>query len=725
MDNTWMDWLLSNAMFGLNYKSELALDPQPSLGPARPGHRRTAAMPVGLRIFASPRKRAEADELPLVQFGPTVTPNDSDHGSRDGSRNTAYQRFERRNSGWRMGVFAGLCTSLTVLCGNIILIFVGFRYSGYEDGIGILAQGRSDDIARISTAYHVLINILSTLILTSSNYCLQVLSSPSRQDVDIAHSEGSYVDIGVLSLRNVRRWRGWRKLGWYLLMLSSIPLHLFYNSAITEVTIGHTYTAHFVLPEDHWPPSWAPDANLVNLTTSEFIDTYHTRYIPDYGDVYITYDAIALYLNITETAVTLTNTQAMFPYNGESAHGPSWAAVKASTFASNGTRSDITTFPRFTGASVDFIDLDFPYSTLPDALEYLRMTGWADIDGRTGEVMLSTINPPMHVSLFTAMRLDDGSKVQIIMSFMLIVIACNVLKVAVMWFVWQQPHTECFITIGDSVQSFLRRPDRTTIGMCLESKESLTEILQEQHNRSTARVRILYQDRAAARRSKIRTATSSFVHFDVDATERRHLTLGLKMRKEKIKDRAPVAWKNSRRANFETVFAKSENRNWMRLMIGLLLFTTGTILTAVWIPIARMPMSAWGTASTLRMITGASSTSSTNVLFYTWIANAPQLAISVLYVAVNNYMTRLCSSHEWNRVSKSRKALRVTKPVAGQRSSHFLSLPYRWAVPLTVASGFMHWLLSQSAYSLPAWKHWTDEEIRDQTSRFAPVAILR
>ncbi|KAK5119985.1 hypothetical protein LTR85_007061 [Meristemomyces frigidus] len=105
-------------------------------------------------------------------------------------------------------------------------------YEDYElealerDGIGILAQGPSGKIASISTAYHVVINILSTLLLTSSNYCMQVLCSPSRDDIDRAHGEGSYVNIGVLSLWNVRYLKGFRKTGWYVLMLTSIPLHL-------------------------------------------------------------------------------------------------------------------------------------------------------------------------------------------------------------------------------------------------------------------------------------------------------------------------------------------------------------------------------------------------------------------------------------------------------------------------------------------------------------------
>jgi len=125
-----------------------------------------------------------------------------------------------------MGVLVGLCISSLVLFANIFLIFVGFRYDGYANGIGVLAQGPSKEIATLSTVYHILINVLSTLLLTSSNYCMQVLCSPSRNDIDHAHSEGSYLNIGILSIRNVFFLGGPRMMSWLVLMLSSIPLHL-------------------------------------------------------------------------------------------------------------------------------------------------------------------------------------------------------------------------------------------------------------------------------------------------------------------------------------------------------------------------------------------------------------------------------------------------------------------------------------------------------------------
>lgn len=72
------------------------------------------------------------------------------------------------------------------------------------------------------------INILSSLLLGASNNCAQLLSSPTRHDIDKAHAKGKWLDIGVPSVRNLGHISGWRVLLWALLFLSSIPLHLVY-----------------------------------------------------------------------------------------------------------------------------------------------------------------------------------------------------------------------------------------------------------------------------------------------------------------------------------------------------------------------------------------------------------------------------------------------------------------------------------------------------------------
>ncbi|KAI1847360.1 hypothetical protein JX266_006585 [Neoarthrinium moseri] len=56
--------------------------------------------------------------------------------------------------------------------------------------------------SRLNLALHLLLNILSTAILASSNFFMQILNAPTRDEVIEAHSRGSWLDIGVPSWRN-------------------------------------------------------------------------------------------------------------------------------------------------------------------------------------------------------------------------------------------------------------------------------------------------------------------------------------------------------------------------------------------------------------------------------------------------------------------------------------------------------------------------------------------
>jgi hypothetical protein len=135
---------------------------------------------------------------------------------------------QSRFHGWRMGVVLGCCMSFFVLCCNIGLIIAGAKSkTGYNsNGIADLVHGEEPDVSRYNTLFHVLINALSTVLLSGSNYTMQVLSSPSRRDIDKAHAKGQWLDIGILSPRNLLAIPRSRSLLWLALALSSIPLPL-------------------------------------------------------------------------------------------------------------------------------------------------------------------------------------------------------------------------------------------------------------------------------------------------------------------------------------------------------------------------------------------------------------------------------------------------------------------------------------------------------------------
>jgi len=105
---------------------------------------------------------------------------------------------------------------------------------------------------------------------------------------------------------------------------------------------------------------------------------------------------------------------------------------------------------------------------------------------------------------------------------------------------------------------------------------------------------------------------------------------------------------------------------------------------------------AWGTESDTTFREASPSLQDT--LLNAWLANAAQLVLSFCYLAINSECTAMAGAAEWNSFASSRKGLRVTRPVGQQRDTYFLQLPYRWSLPLTIISGGLHWLLSQSIF---------------------------
>jgi hypothetical protein len=129
-------------------------------------------------------------------------------------------RLERSGfHGWRVGVLIGCCLSTVILCCNIALVIVGSTVNG-------IAIGTSEETATWSTIAHLFINMCSTLLLAASNYTMQILSAPTRDDIGRAHGQRQWHDIGLLSVRNVRNVPRRRAALWLVLALSSVPLHL-------------------------------------------------------------------------------------------------------------------------------------------------------------------------------------------------------------------------------------------------------------------------------------------------------------------------------------------------------------------------------------------------------------------------------------------------------------------------------------------------------------------
>ncbi|KAL7622735.1 hypothetical protein AAE478_006413 [Parahypoxylon ruwenzoriense] len=120
--------------------------------------------------------------------------------------------------------------------------------------------------------------------LASSNFFMQVLNSPSREEVNRAHFKGSWLGIGISSVRNAFMVSKFKTFCWMCLLISSIPIHLLFNSTIFETDRRESDFHMTIATEDflsggpYYPPgsSLALPGFMSTLSADIGIYTYST-----------------------------------------------------------------------------------------------------------------------------------------------------------------------------------------------------------------------------------------------------------------------------------------------------------------------------------------------------------------------------------------------------------------------------------------------------------------
>jgi hypothetical protein len=125
-------------------------------------------------------------------------------------------------------LWAAFSTCFLVFLINVILVVLAYNHLGNnnpDDYIRDLYSGDCNLVKRAVTGTHFAINVMSTLMLWASNTALQFIGSPTREAIDAAHRKGAWLDIGVVSLRNLWSIPRTNLAVWAVLALSSLPIH--------------------------------------------------------------------------------------------------------------------------------------------------------------------------------------------------------------------------------------------------------------------------------------------------------------------------------------------------------------------------------------------------------------------------------------------------------------------------------------------------------------------
>lgn len=139
----------------------------------------------------------------------------------------ADSRTPPRRKRWSDPVWWCVYGNTAILIINVIFIIVataraGSRYGGVAFGSNILYEGSCTTAKDMKIGIHLIINLFSVILTATSSFSSNILMSPSRTDVDRAHSERKWLTIGVLSIRNLRSLRWPHRTMWVVLTSTSL-----------------------------------------------------------------------------------------------------------------------------------------------------------------------------------------------------------------------------------------------------------------------------------------------------------------------------------------------------------------------------------------------------------------------------------------------------------------------------------------------------------------------
>ncbi|PUU76455.1 hypothetical protein B9Z19DRAFT_990549 [Tuber borchii] len=583
-------------------------------------------------------------------------------------------------TGWHTGVLACATSVVVVLIINVGLTIYAATNPKYkmEGGTETLYSGSCDKSRRIGLWLHLGINALSTVLLSGSNYTQQCLAAPTRSEIDTAHSRRRWMDIGVPSIRNLFRIKAERTFLWIAIGITSIPLHLLYNSAVYTSLAANNFEI-FIVTKDHFEPG------AYTNTSSDVFMPFGISHAADR----FKYPDVQLFYSMLEGSNTGTGRyEDLEPSECAKRYNTDFLSTNRNLFlitshTSNATDNDTLLDyvylypgdvspsrwmcrdgPVGVSQSGDLCNTNELVSNVTRGLPWQMDLGRVGLIERVGVIEISGCKSE---------RTEEKCKVQFSLGIMIAVICCNLVKACAMIMTVVGSREPTLVTLGDAIDSFLRIPDQTTIGIC-------------------------YADRR-------------FIEKE----------WGWRMRT------GPREWN---RKGVQRWWTSASTTRWITPMFfcSIAIIITGVLLgmgigqerTSVNTDIKSL---GFGKLSSFSLV----NIRFQNITQAILLANLPQTILSFLYLTYNSLFTCMLLGHEWSLFSSHHRALHVTSPRPGQRSTYWLQIPYTYAIPLMTLSGLLHWLTSQSIFlaRVDIWDPFGREVTRKiSTMGYSCIAII-
>ncbi|KAL4911154.1 hypothetical protein BDW74DRAFT_184630 [Aspergillus multicolor] len=566
--------------------------------------------------------------------------------------------------GWKLTLSLASFACIVVFSLNLSFLIWTVTRDRLKEDRGVLYEGDCARVRTLNTVLHLLINILSTALLAASNYGMQCLSAPTRSDIYAAHRRGNYLDIGVPSLRNLRYLPFKRSILWLGLGLSSLPLHLMWVS-IPLRTMAETALITHQTPQIQLP------GNISRLNSSS--DAYapfewlHQQAQQGSLERLNPIDCIDAYTSTYQTehgGLLLVTASVNTTSKYEILASQSVQHPNASIYLDPYTWMCPRSAQRNCTTHLSSIRSEIRQNNSFIAYQHLWKT-----PGRNDTVEYK-------VNYCLATKLPERCKLQYSLGIMIAISVANIIKAVLMGYMTTASAEPPMLTTGDAVVSFLHRPDKLSLGKCLVPGKVIRELY------------------------------STFKYL-----EREDMPLWYRHR--------PKRWGS-------TVYYGK----WILfVLLWLIVFIASAVLLGNGLKRQGVSLSSleFGTIDPRTLISGEKWPNS--MISNTIIANIPQLLFSMLYFNFNAIITSMTLAAEWSRYAITRRGLRVSwDPTSSQRSSYFLSLPYRYAIPLMTSCAILHWLISQSIFLVGVDAYTYDGEPDPDedfvTCGYTPVAMV-
>jgi hypothetical protein len=591
--------------------------------------------------------------------------------------------WDVRFSGWRGGIVGFSFLAVVVLMINISVLV--WTATHLDDGHYATVTVRScKSVGKMTFYAQLIINMFSTVLLAGSNYCMQCLSSPTRSEVDSAHAQNSYLNIGILSWRNVVSFRKRRMCLLLALVLSGVPLLAVYaprmqimvsrltvyrysssvsiKSAVQVYGVAHvsskflsggTFTQHGNIDSTLGHRYEDRIEALQNLTIGGQIwdRTLWTNLTiaecRDYGAFEFDRGSILL---VTEDTPSVMDQNHAQPFDG----------------ASNGNNEGTV----------------FEYR-----LEYrLQVSGPRS---NVEDIFLSAERQP---SYCLSLKVPGVCSLQIHIWLLLVVVVSNIVKLICFMLVFKEQSGTPLMTVGDAVASFLRSPCLVSRGMCLLSEDELIRAPKQGS----------YDEVDAARRQPKQFQTRcwryyhsiSFVRWTVYTTAyvpslKCHSTTLITSIRCML-----VILTSSYLSN--AILTRYRKDSTDATLFGIWKKGFGNFRSDSWSDTNPPWCYIYPMDSDARRRCVRYGREMSSIL----ISSLPQLIISGLYIAINHQLTIMVHLRDWTRLVLRQQPLRVSdpEPNSAQISTYWLSLPYRYSISLLISSVALGWLVSQALF---------------------------